>query len=70
MKVLELEVDESVFDKFREMMDIFPENMVKIKEIYDDSHISYAPDDEQKDIEQKMSNKDCHVVSHSNLIKL
>ena len=70
MKLLELEVDDSIFDKLKGFLEILPKNKVKIKEIYDDSHIAYVEKEEQKDIEKKLSNKNCHVLSHTKLAKL
>ncbi|MDR4498749.1 MAG: hypothetical protein MRK02_12645 [Candidatus Scalindua sp.] len=70
MKILELEVDDSIFDKFKGFLEILPKNKIKIKEIYDDSHIDYVEKEEQKDIEKNLSNKNCRKVSHSKLVKL
>lgn len=42
----------------------------KIKEIYDDFHIDFVGKEEQENIEKILSNKNCHVVSHSKLVKL
>lgn len=70
MKVLELEVDDDIFDKLKTILEVLPKNKVKIKEIYDDSCISCVTEDEQKDIEEKLSDKDCHVSSHSKIIRL
>jgi hypothetical protein len=42
MKLLELEIDDSIFDKFKSFLEIFPKNKIKVKEIYDDAHIPYA----------------------------
>jgi len=70
MKILELEVDDSIFDRFKGFLEILPKNKIKIKEIYDDSHIDLVEKEEQKDIEKDLSNKNCHTVSHSKLVKL
>ncbi len=70
MKLLELEVDDSIFDRFKGFLELLPKNKIKVKEIYDDSHIPYVTNEEQKDIEQKIMNKNCHVVSHSKVVKI
>ena len=36
----------------------------------DDSHIDFVEKEEQENIEKTLSNKNCHVVSHSKLVKL
>ena len=69
MKILKLEIDDSIFDRFKVFLEILPKNKIKIKEIYDDSHIDFVEKEEQKDIEKKLSDKNCHVVSHSKLVK-
>jgi len=70
MKTIKLEVDDSIFDRFKGFLEILPKNKVKIKEIYDDSHIDFVEKEEQKDIENILTEKNCHVVSHSKLVKL
>jgi hypothetical protein len=70
MKILELEVDDSIFDRFKGFLEILPKNKLKIKEIYDDSQIDYVEKEEQEDIEKKMYDSSCHVVSHSKVVKL
>ncbi len=70
MKILELEVDDSIFDRFKGFLEILPKNKIKIKEVYDDSQIDYVEKEEQEDIEKKMSDSSCHVVSHSKVVKL
>ena len=70
MKMLELEIDESIFDKFKGFLELLPEDKIKITEIYDDSHIPYVSDAEQKDIEDILKNEDCHVVSYSKTIRI
>ena len=70
MKILKLEVDDSVFDRLKGFLEILPKSKIKIKEIYDDSHIDFVEKEEQKNIEKILSDKNCHVVSHSKLVKL
>lgn len=70
MKLLELEVDDSIFDKFKGFLELLPKNKITVKEIYDDSHIPFVTDEEQKDIEHKLMNKNCHIASHSKTIKI
>ena len=70
MKILKLEVDDSIFDRFKGFLEILPKSKIKIKEIFDDSHIDFVEKEEQKYIEKKLSDKNCHVVSHSKLVKL
>ncbi len=70
MKILKLEVDDSIFDRFKGFLEILPKNKIKIKEVYDDTHIEFVKKEEQKEIEKKLSDKNCHIVSHSKLVKL
>ncbi len=70
MKVLQLEIDDSIFDRFKGFLEILPKSKIKIKELYDDTHIEFVKKEEQKDIEKKLSDKNCHIVSHSKLVKL
>jgi hypothetical protein len=70
MKILKLEVDDSIFDRFKGFLEILPKSKIKIKEIYDDTHIEFVKKEEQKEIEKKLSDKNCHIVSHSRLVKL
>ena len=70
MKLLELEVDDSIFDRFKGFLELLPKNKIKVKEIYDDFHIPYVTNEEQKDIEKNITNNNCHVVSHSKVVKI
>jgi hypothetical protein len=70
MKILKLEVDDSIFDRFKGFLEILPKSKIKIKEIYDDSHIDSVGKEEQKNIEKTLSDKNCRIVSHSKLVKL
>jgi len=70
MKVLELQIDDSIFDRFKGLLELIPKNKIKVKEIYDDSHILCVTDEEQEDIQKKLMNKNCHVVSYSKTIKI
>ena len=70
MKILKLEVDDSVFDRLKGFLEILPKSKIKIKEIYDDSHIDFVETEEQENIEKTLSDKNCHIVSHSKLVKL
>ena len=67
MKLLELEIDDAIFEKLKGFLEILPKTKVKIKEIFDDTHIPFVSDAEQKDIERRLKNKGCHVVSHSKI---
>lgn len=70
MKLIELELDDSIFDKFKGFLELLPEDKIKIREIYDDSLISFVADAEQKDIENILKNKNCHKVSRSKTVKI
>ncbi len=70
MKLLELEVDESIFDRFKGFLELLPSDKIKVREIYDDSHIPYVTDAEQKDIEDILKNENCHVASHSKTVRI
>ncbi|MCR4313574.1 MAG: hypothetical protein NUV58_04970 [Candidatus Roizmanbacteria bacterium] len=70
MKILKLEVDDSVFDRFKAFLEILPKSKIKIKEIYDNSHIDFVEKKEQRNIEKTLSDENCHIVSHSKLVKL
>lgn len=70
MKILKLEVDDSIYDRFKGFLEILPKNKIKIKDAYDDPLIGFVKEEEQKEIEKKLSDKNCHIVSHSKLVKL
>ena len=70
MKLIELEIDDSIFDKFKGFLELLPEDKIKIREIYDDSLIPHVTDAEQKDIENILKNKKCHEVSRSKIVKI
>jgi len=70
MKVLELKIDDSIFDRFKGLLELIPKNKIKVKEIYDDSNIPYVTDEEQEDIQKKLMNKRCHIVSYSKTVKI
>ena len=70
MKVLELKIDDSIFDKFKSILDLIPKNKIKIKEVYDDSHIPLVSSEEQRDIEQIIRKKSRRTPSHSKILKI
>ena len=70
MKRLELEVNDSIFDKFKSFLELLPKNKIKVREIDEHSHIPYVSDEEQKKIENILENKSTHVVSRSKVIKI
>jgi len=70
MKVLELKIDDSIFDRFKGLLELIPKNKIKVKEIYDDSNIPYVTNEEQEDIQKKLMNKQCHIVSYSKTVKI
>jgi len=69
IKLLELEVDNSVYKIIKSFLSLLPKNKVKVTEIEGYYHIPYVSDDEQKDIEKILKNKNCHVSSRSKLSK-
>ena len=70
MKVIKLEVDDSIVGKFMGFLELLPKNKIKIREMPEYSHIPYVSDEEQKDIEKILENKDCHVVSHTKKLRM
>ena len=70
MKVLELKIDDSIFDKFKSMLELIPKSKIKIKEVYDDSHISFVSDREQRDIEKKLRKKTCRAPAGTKTVKI
>ena len=70
MKVIKLEVDESIFDKVLSFLKLLPEKKVKVSEMEDYSHIPYVSDEEQKDLEKTLKREDCHKTSHSKTISM
>ena len=63
MRVLELKVDDSIFDKLKGILELMPKSKIKVKELADDSHIPYVTEEEQADIEIKLGKKSCHSIS-------
>lgn len=70
MKLLELEIDDSIFDKFKSFLEIFPKNKIKVKEIYDDAHLPYVTREEQEEIGKKLENKSCHIACRSKTLRI
>jgi len=70
MKVLEFKIDDSIFDKFKSILDLIPKNKMKIKEVYDDSHIPPLSSEEQRDIEKKLRGKTSPNPSRSKVLKV
>lgn len=70
MKVIILEVDDSIFDKVIDFLKLLPEKKIKVSELEDYSHIPYVSDEEQNDIEKVLQNKECHDLSHSKTVTI
>lgn len=70
MRRLELEINDSIFEKFKNFLELFPKNKVKVKEISESLGISYVSDEEQKEIERILKDKNCHIISRSKVTKI
>lgn len=70
MKVIELRIDDSIFNQFKDFLAIMPKSKIKVKEIYDDSHIPYVTKEEQEDIKKKLKNKSCNIISRSKTVRI
>lgn len=70
MKVLELKIDDSIFSSIKSFLDLLPKKKVTYHEVYDDSHIPNMSDEEQAEINKKLTKKSCHEVARSKTVKL
>ncbi|MBW8049672.1 MAG: hypothetical protein FVQ77_04905 [Cytophagales bacterium] len=70
MKLLELEVEDSIFKIIKDFLYLLPKNKIKVTEIEGYYHIPSVSDNEQKDIEKILKDKNYHVPSRSKLSKL
>lgn len=58
MKTITLDIDDDIFDKFLVLLDLLPNNKIKIF-----SEMVFVDDDEQKEIEELLKNPECHEFS-------
>ena len=70
MKRLELEINDSIFDTFKNFLELLPKSKIKVKEIDEHFHIPFVSNAEQKEIEKNLRNTNCHVVSRSKVVKI
>jgi len=70
MKLLELQIDESIFNEVKDFLRILPKRKIKMREILNDSHIAYVSDKEQKDIEKTLIEKNCQTISRSKMVDI
>ncbi len=70
MRRLELEINGSIFEKFKNFLELFPRDKVKVKEISESLGISYVSDEEQKEIKNILKDKNCHIISRSKITKI
>ncbi|GJQ23453.1 MAG: hypothetical protein HRU72_06560 [Planctomycetia bacterium] len=70
MRRLELEINDSIFEKFKNFLELFPKNKVKVKEISESLSIPYVSDEEQKELKYILKDKNCHVISRSKVTKI
>ena len=70
MKLLELQIDESIFSEVKSFLNILPKRKIKVREIIDDSHIADVGSEEQRDIEEILRNRHCHTFSRTKSLKI
>ena len=70
MKLLELRVDESIFNEVKDFLSILPKSKIKLREILNDSHIAYMSDKEQEDVEKTLIKKSYHTISRSKIVDI
>lgn len=70
MKLLELQIDESIFNEVTDFLKILPKRKLKMREILNDSHITYVSDNEQTDIEKILIKKSYHTISRSKVASI
>jgi len=70
MKLLELQIEESIFNEVKDFLNILPKRKIKMREILNDSHIAYVSDKEQKDIEKTLIKKSYHTISRSKIVDI
>lgn len=58
MKILTLKIKDSVYERFKSFLEIFPKDTVKVVEEPDLSHIEYIDEEEQKEIELILKDSD------------
>jgi len=58
MKTIELTIDDSIFDRILNFLELLPKDKIKIR--WSDSHIPLIDDAEQLEIEDILKNELCH----------
>lgn len=68
MKTIELTIDDSVFEKILNFLELLPNDKIKLR--VSDPHISSVDDVEQQEIENILKNKECHQAIRSKVVAL
>jgi hypothetical protein len=70
MKYLELMIDDSLYQKIRDFLELLPQDKVKLYEKTEIEEISYIDDSEQSEIEVLLENEDTRIIQKSKTIIL
>jgi len=68
MKTIELTIDDSIFDRILNFLELLPKDKIKIR--WSDSHIPLIDDAEQLKIEDILKNELCHQPARSKVFTL
>lgn len=68
MKTIVLEIDDDIFERVIAFLKIFPENKMKV--ISDKEHIPFVNEEEQRDIEELLKDKECFETEHKVVVEL
>jgi len=68
MKTIELTVDDTVFEKILNFLELLPKDKIKLR--VSDTDILSVDDTEQQEIENILKNKECHQMVRSKVVVL
>lgn len=70
MKTILVKVEESLYERVKSFLEIMPKDSLEIVEDFDFSHIDYVSDDEQKDIESSLKDKESKMAAKSKTLTI
>jgi len=70
MRRIQVDLDDSVYERVLRFLELLPENMIKITEKPDLSHIPDVPEDEAKNIQDILGDPESHEDSRRKNILL
>jgi len=68
MKTLVLEIDDDIFERVIAFLKILPENKMRV--ISDREHIPFVSEEEQRDIEELLKDRECFETEYKVTVEL